>query len=220
GIYKNVMELLVEEEVVRQFNALPPRVSSYINPTEWAAYALNQLPPLYATSEKGVTHQLRRGKSQHGVEVKQAVQRALAAVRRDPLCSTTPLPLPQAPSQEILARLRFLLRNERLEWEAVPLAVEQALEQSSHGGIYRPPSVRTPAVYRLEGGSSPFPYYGRETATPPFASLRPPASSKSASSKSVSPKAAKETTTAAASPLASSAPDEPFGWDDPLYNPR
>jgi hypothetical protein len=206
GIYKNVMELLVEEEVVRQFNALPDRVSSYINPTEWAAYALNQLPPLYATSEQGVTHQLRRGKAQQSEQIKQAVRRALAAVRRDPLRSAASLPMPQAPSQAILARLRFLLRNEQLDWEAVPLAVEQALEQSSRGGLYRPPSVRTPAVYRLEGSSSPFPHYAAREAMPkrPFASLRPQ-----------SPPAP--------TPPASTRPapqEELFGWDDPLYNPR
>ncbi len=208
GIYKNVMELLVEEEVVRQFSALPPRVSAYINPTEWTAYALNQLPPLYATSEKGVTHQLRRGKAQYGAEVKQAVQRALAAVRRDPLRSTIPLPMPQAPSQEILGRLRFLLRNEHLDWEAVPVAVEQAMEQTSRAGLYRPPAVRTPAVYRLEGSSSPFPHYAaKETPSKSTPAQRPAANSLGQSP-------------AQPDPTRPAAQDELFGWDDPLYNPR
>jgi len=127
SIYKNVMEMLVEEEVVRQFKALPPRIATYINQVEWVAYALNQLPPLYATSEKGLYHQIQRGRAKHSAEIKQAVLRALAAVRRDPIRSSTPLESPYAPFREVLMRLRALLRNDLLEWDMIPQAVEQAI---------------------------------------------------------------------------------------------
>ena len=157
SIYKNVMELLVEEEVGQQFKALPPRVSTYINQVEWVAYALNQLPPLYATSEKGLHHQVQRGKAKHGSEIKQAVVRALAAIRRDPLRSSIPLESPYAPFREVLLRLRALLRNDRLEWDSIPVAVEQALLQ--------PPQPSQPARHSALAQSAPQP-----TPTPQLAS--------------------------------------------------
>ena len=184
SVYKNVMELLVEEEVGQQFKALPPRISAYINPVEWVAYALNQLPALYATSEKGLHHQIQRGRVKHGAEIKQAVVRALAAIRRDPLRLSTPLESPYAPFREVLLRLRALLRNDGLEWDAIPVAVEQALTRRSPA--YLPPA----------------PAPGEPTPQPARPVARP---GSQAGSRPIS------------RPVA---PDETFGWDDPLYNPR
>ncbi|RMF69026.1 MAG: hypothetical protein D6742_03565, partial [Cyanobacteria bacterium J069] len=128
NIYQNVMELLVEQEVDRQLKALPPKVASYINRLELVAYALNQLPALYATSEQGLKHQMHRGMARHGVQVAQAVQRAIAAIRRDPLRTYAPLQAQQSPMlQDVLYQLRRVLKNERLNWETIPVAVEEAL---------------------------------------------------------------------------------------------
>lgn len=202
GIYKNVMELLVEEEIVRQFNSLSPRVAAYVNQVEWVAHALNQLPPLYATSEKGLHHQIQRGRLKHGVEIKQAVQRALAAIRRDPLRTSVPLESPDLPLPEILTQLRFLLNNDYLEWEALPDAIEQAL-QSSQGRNAAPP-VRLPSVYAPVQGSSPFPSYLPAEPELPSAKL-PQRSTKPSRITPIQPK---------------DNHNEMFGWDDPLYNSR
>jgi hypothetical protein len=130
GAYKNVMEILVEEEVARQLKALPPRMSSYINQVELVAYALNQLPSLYATSEKGLGYQLERGKSKFSQQIYQAVQRALAAIRRDPLRTYTPIQTQQSPEMRgVLHQLRLLLRNDKLDWEHLPVAVREAMGQ-------------------------------------------------------------------------------------------
>ncbi len=48
--YRNVMEPLVAEEVQRQ---LPLKLVKYLNRAQAIAYALNRLPALYATSERG-----------------------------------------------------------------------------------------------------------------------------------------------------------------------
>jgi Late competence development protein ComFB len=209
GIYKNVMELLVEEEVIKQFKQLSPRVAAYVNPVEWIAHALNQLPPLYATSEKGLHHQAQRGRTKHGAEIKQAVQRALAAIRRDPLRSSVPLHSPHGPGAEILSQLRFLLHNEQLEWESVPLAIEQALEQASQGKAWQttaPP--HSPSLYPSLRNSSPFPQY------PTVADVM---SNKPQTQPSrTSAPANKPTRQKPAAP----AQNDTFGWDDPLYNPR
>jgi hypothetical protein len=202
GIYKNVMELLVEEEVVRQFNLLAPRVAAYINQVEWVAHALNQLPPLYATSEKGLHHQVQRGRLKHGAEIKQAVQRAFAAIRRDPLRTSVPLESPQLPLPEILTQLRFLLNNDRLEWESLPYAVEQALQANQDRSIQ-------PAPLRLSSGSRPIQGSSlakRQSAEPQSPSVK------------ISPRQVKPSRINSVQPTDSR--NEAFGWDDPLYNSR
>jgi len=134
--YKNVMEILVEEEVLRQVKALPVRIASYVNQTELVAYALNQLPPLYATSEKGLEHQLERGKVKFAAQISQAVQRSIAAIRRDPLRTYVPLKDYQAtPFREVLKQMQHLLKNDQVDWANLPIAVEQALHRALQGEI-------------------------------------------------------------------------------------
>lgn len=206
GIYKNVMELLVEEEVVRQFKALSERVAAYVNQVEWVAYALNQLPPLYATSEKGLKQQIQTGRTKYNKEIQQAVQRALVAIRRDPIRSSTPLQHPGEPAREALFQLRCLLRNDHLEWESVPHAVEVALERANRDALWTTGKpLRTPIVYSPVRGSSPFPNY------PPLeeSSNLP---DRTASSARKSGQTSQRPTVQ---------PDQDvFGWDDPLYNSR
>jgi hypothetical protein len=134
GIYKNVMELLVEEEVIRQSKLLPPRMASYVNRVELVAYALNQLPALYATTEVGLEHQLKRGRERHGSNIVQAVRRALAAVSRDPLRTHPPLQEAQsAPLREVLQQMRLVLRNDKVNWDNLPTLVEHALVRAARG---------------------------------------------------------------------------------------
>ncbi|MCS6813064.1 MAG: late competence development ComFB family protein [Cyanobacteria bacterium] len=49
-IYRNAMESLVAEELERQFQLVPPKLGRYLSREEVTAFALNRLPPLYATS--------------------------------------------------------------------------------------------------------------------------------------------------------------------------
>jgi hypothetical protein len=161
GAYKNVMEILVEQEVMRQLKALPPRMGSYINQVELVAYALNQLPALYATSEKGLEYQLERGKSKFSNQIYQAVQRALAAIRRDPLRTYAPLQIQQSPQmRDVLHQLRLLLRNDKLDWEHLPVAVKEAIGKSSHGTAatyapYQERPHRRPGIYTRQPAPKP-----------------------------------------------------------------
>ncbi|MBE9182654.1 late competence development ComFB family protein [Oculatella sp. LEGE 06141] len=134
-IYKNAMELLVAEEVQRQLQSVPPRMAAYVKHVELTAYALNQLPGLYATSQSGLDHQLCKGRSQYKQQIVQAVRHAFAAVNRDPIRTVAPLEDCQKPMflQETLRQLRQLLKNDKLEWETLPTAVEQALIRISQG---------------------------------------------------------------------------------------
>jgi Late competence development protein ComFB len=203
--YKNVMEILVEQEVLRQVNALPARIAAYINQTELLAFALNQLPALYATSEKGLEHQLEKGKVKFAAQITQSVQRAIAAIRRDPLRSHIPLRMAQdSPHQEVLLRLRRLLRNDRVDWETLPIAVEQALYRATRGetDLDRRRSTRSLHSSPLIHKSSPF-------ASPP-----------AADASFGSPHPVSQQPTPPTANRRDVAENELFGWDDPLYDSR
>ena len=205
GTYKNVMELLVEEEVVRQCKVLPSRVAAYMNSEELVAYALNQLPALYATSNQGLEYQIQRGRAKHRLEIEKAVQRAIAAVRRDPLRRHTPLTLAQVtPLREVLQQLRRLLKNDQIDWESVPGAVEQALKrvayQAAQGGsTWRSspietahPSTRSTRTARISASAYPAP--------PPPPQIDRPTNSPPSPERSIQEE-----------------PLDLFGWNDPLY---
>jgi hypothetical protein len=132
--YINAMEMLVEEEVDRRINQLSEGHRAYLNRMEIIAFALNKLPPLYATGEKGLQHQMQMGRAQHGARIQQAVQLSLAAVLRDPILNYTPLKL-QAPAgmRDILKRIQTLLHNEQIDWETLPEILEKLVQQTSRG---------------------------------------------------------------------------------------
>lgn len=62
SLYRNAMELLVIEEIERQLHSLPQNLTASINKHEAIAYALNRLPPLYATSSEGYSWQQKRAR--------------------------------------------------------------------------------------------------------------------------------------------------------------
>lgn len=143
GNYKNVMELLVEETVERHIATLPPRVATYIKKDELVAYALNQLPSLYATTEKGLDYQLLKGRHQYHRQINQAVQQAIAAIRRDPIRRYTPIPASKIyqPLEGILKRMQALLRDDAVNWDTLPAVVERALSRGAIAETH-PPSHR------------------------------------------------------------------------------
>ena len=88
--YKNVMEILVDEEIDRQTRDFPADFARGLNRIELATYALNRLPPMYASSREGVDFQYERGKSEHLPRVTSVVQRALSVVEGAPVRESTP----------------------------------------------------------------------------------------------------------------------------------
>ncbi|MBF2055634.1 MAG: late competence development ComFB family protein [Cyanobacterium sp. T60_A2020_053] len=92
-IYKNVMELLVDEEVdfqLKQNKAI--RQPELINRIEVATFALNRLPSLYASSREGIKKQKTRALVKYKKQIHEAVSQGFAAVEKDPLRRSTPLP--------------------------------------------------------------------------------------------------------------------------------
>jgi hypothetical protein len=93
--YKNVMELLVDEEIDRQTQSFSKQEAQAINRIEVAAHALNHLPSLYASSQEGVGMQYERGLQEMSDDITTKVLQALAIVGKQPQRDSTPFPLLQ-----------------------------------------------------------------------------------------------------------------------------
>lgn len=117
-VHLNIMELLVQEEIEHQLKFYPKNLQTYINKVEVATYALNRLPPLYASSAIGKEHQKRTGKRKYKSQITSAVRRALAAIERDPIKQSVPLisdTYAQYKSGKIaLKKLEILLKFQRI----------------------------------------------------------------------------------------------------------
>lgn len=131
----NVMEILVKAEAVRQMQLLPPKTLKFIKLTQVKAYALNTLPPLYVTSEKGWNSNWHKGNTELKQQVTQAVRQGIAAVQRDPLREISALPHDKEPIAEAtLKQIKRLLGNDELTWYSVVPALKQALRHAQLSG--------------------------------------------------------------------------------------
>ncbi|WP_242034120.1 late competence development ComFB family protein [Richelia sinica] len=135
---RNVMELLVVEEVDRQIQSLPLKIARYITPSEVVAYALNRLPPLYATSKRGWQRQLHRGRTEFYQKIATAVRQGIIAVQRDPLRANDALSFAEDNNNGsgiALQELRQLLQRDDLSWDNLSDIVEQALLNTLRGKV-------------------------------------------------------------------------------------
>ncbi|WP_413173626.1 late competence development ComFB family protein [Anabaena azotica] len=133
---RNVMEMLVAEEVEKQIQSLPVKTASFIKSSEVVAYALNRLPSLYATSKRGWQKQWHHGKTELGQKITMAVRQGIVAVQRDPLRVNDPLSFQgDNKAMEALDKLKSVLQREDLSWENVTDVVEQTLINTSKGRI-------------------------------------------------------------------------------------
>ena len=136
--YTNVMERLVAEEVSRQKAKLPPKLREYIKTVEVETFALNRLPALYASSEKGWQMQYEKAAQAHAEAVTQAVRQGIAAVQVDPLRASQPLSVRQNDQSEaILTTFRDLLNQPDLTWDDVLYKCKRILLPRNHPD--RPP---------------------------------------------------------------------------------
>jgi hypothetical protein len=130
--YMNVMELLVAEEVEKQVKGMHPRMLKYLKRVEVETFALNRLPSLYASSEKGWQHQYEKAKREMHNQIKSAVRQAFAAVQVDPIRSSEPLHLQDnETANAALNALREMLKQPDLSWDGVINRLRSALGQRS-----------------------------------------------------------------------------------------
>jgi hypothetical protein len=86
----NLMEVLVKEVIFQELEKLPPNICKLINPEEVAAHALNRLPTLYVTSEKGRIEQQKKARLMRK-KIHLVVVESIKTVINDPIRNSTPL---------------------------------------------------------------------------------------------------------------------------------
>ena len=86
----NLMEVLVKEAIFKELENISPKICKLINPEEVAAHALNRLPTLYVTSEKGRIEQQKKARLMRN-KIHQVVLESINIVINDPVRNSTPL---------------------------------------------------------------------------------------------------------------------------------
>jgi hypothetical protein len=125
---RNAIEELVVEETKAQILRLPSGVKAKTSVDEVSAYALNRLPPMYATTRRGYLQQQKRAYTELKQEISHTIGRGLIGVRKDTLKDTTPLPDSELEREErSLVKLQEIFGVADLRWQDIPEALEKAL---------------------------------------------------------------------------------------------
>ncbi len=128
GSCRNALEELVIEEAKGQINRLPIATQQQVNLSEVVAFALNRLPPMYATTQRGWIQQRKRAHDEYGTQIVTAVRQAMIGIRRDPLRQSLPLPPVEIETPaRALAKLQRILNKDDLKWKDLSSAVAEAL---------------------------------------------------------------------------------------------
>ncbi|HEY9880098.1 MAG TPA: late competence development ComFB family protein, partial [Leptolyngbyaceae cyanobacterium] len=112
---------------------------------EVETYALNRLPALYASSEKGWQHQYEKAKHEFKGKIQDAVRKAFAAVQVDPLRQSQPLKVDSdGEAKAALQVLRDLLQQPELSWEGIVSRLRQMLTKEPGSRPADPLPARPP----------------------------------------------------------------------------
>ncbi len=125
---KNVMETLIAEEIDEQLQHLSEKQLAQVKVPQIMAFALNRLPALYVTSEKGWRRQWGEGKGKLEKEIRTAVRHGIAAVQRDPLRAMSSIEAhPPDAADVAMGQLRKLLQNHNLDWQNIVPLIQKLL---------------------------------------------------------------------------------------------
>ena len=167
SMHVNVMEALVYQEIQKQLKFYPKNLKSYINLTEVATFALNRLPPLYASSVKGQEEQENIASLKYRKEINSAVRRAIAAVERDPLRNSTPIiseiEVKYQEAEKTLGAIQSLLADynlmdyagQQITWENCPHLLRKALHKLTTQTSPPPPPIPKSRITPKEASSDP-----------------------------------------------------------------
>jgi len=129
--YRNIVELLVEQEVDHQISKLPPGLVASVPSVQVITYVLNRLKPFYACTERGFEEQLKRAEHELQNKIRQLVKSAMALVYKNPLADFHPL---QSDEKEMaLKALRSLFNNTSMQLQDLPDLLAIVLDDGSHG---------------------------------------------------------------------------------------
>lgn len=132
-IFINVLEEIIVKEVRIQIEELRPEMQPKVKVAEVVAYALNRLPPLFATSMIGWKYQYDYALNELHPQIAQTIKHGIKAILfGDPLHDTTPLPKHLfLNSAGVLHQLNQLLKRKYLRWRDVPVIVKEMSDKCS-----------------------------------------------------------------------------------------
>ncbi|NER30356.1 MAG: late competence development ComFB family protein, partial [Symploca sp. SIO1C4] len=107
----NVMEELVLTEAITQVADIEAKSDSILDVGDIAAYALNRLPPLYATSEEGAKYQRQRAEQQLHELIRQQVTAAISRNLDRPDFGSQRQGISKNTQQDILEQISRLLQD-------------------------------------------------------------------------------------------------------------
>ncbi|BBC22263.1 late competence development ComFB family protein [Pseudanabaena sp. ABRG5-3] len=127
--YSNILESLVSAIVERRVQRLDETIQKKISIDDVAAYVLNRLPPMYATSRRGLQSLRQRVKSEMTNQIISIVKEALVKVIQAPERALSPLPFERfnLELEDTLVQLRELLQRDDITWRNIAEIVEECL---------------------------------------------------------------------------------------------
>jgi Late competence development protein ComFB len=106
----NVMEELVLTEAIARVAEIEATTEHVLDVGDIAAYALNRLPPLYATTEEGATYQRQRAKEELQSLIAGQVREALARNLDRPEAFPERQPIGKSSPNEMIKQMSSLLQ--------------------------------------------------------------------------------------------------------------
>lgn len=127
--YSNILESLVSAIIERRIQRLDETAQQKISSDDVAAYVLNRLPPMYATSRRGMQNLRQKVKSEMTNQIITIVKEALTKIVQAPERVLSPLPFEKfnLELEDTLVELRELLGREDITWRNVAEVVEECL---------------------------------------------------------------------------------------------
>jgi hypothetical protein len=114
----NVMEELVITETIGQITAIEVSTEVQLDVGDIAAYALNRLPPLYATTEEGASYQRERAQKELQHLITQQVESAITQNLDRPKFFPERLPIAKPTEVEAISHISKLLESYAPQFES------------------------------------------------------------------------------------------------------
>jgi hypothetical protein len=116
----NVMEELVIEEAIAWAGEIERVARDTPDIGDIAAYALNRLPPLYATTEEGASYQRQRAREDLLEMIQNAVREAIGRFSTRPVVNPDRVPITKPAREDTLSSLHGLLKSHAVDYESRP----------------------------------------------------------------------------------------------------
>jgi len=133
---KNAIEEPVIQEVKVQIKSMSLGLQNQVNACAVIAYALNRLPTMYATTQRGWSQQRKRAREELSDQITGAVRQGILGIRKDILRESQPLPAIALETEaRSLANLQRILNQPDLRWREIEAALCNKLANIHDQGI-------------------------------------------------------------------------------------